>query len=56
MHNSAFDLALHTWHDPLERIADIAERERVELATPQLGEVLTLGAPRRNVRWWQGLR
>ena len=56
MHNSAFDLALHTWHDPLERIADIAERERIELATPQLGEVLTLGAPRRNVRWWQGLR
>lgn len=56
MHNSAFDLALHTWHDPLDRIADIAEREGIDLATPQLGEVVTIGLPRQNVRWWQGLR
>ncbi|HUD32453.1 MAG TPA: MBL fold metallo-hydrolase [Variovorax sp.] len=55
LHNSAFDLALHTWHDPLDRVADIAARERIELATPRLGEVLTVGVPRENVRWWQNL-
>ena len=56
MHNSAFDLALHTWHDPLDRLADLSERQGIELATPRLGEVLTIGRPRENVRWWRGLR
>ena len=56
MHNSAFDLALHTWHDPLDRLADLSERQGIELATPRLGEVLTIGRPRDNVRWWRGLR
>jgi hypothetical protein len=56
MHNSTFALAFHTWHDPLDRIADLAERKNIELATPMIGEVLTVGQPRTNVRWWQGLR
>lgn len=55
LHNSAFDLALHTWHDPLDRVADLAARESIELATPRLGEVLTVGVPRENVQWWRDL-
>lgn len=56
VHNSTFDLAFHTWQDPLERIAALAEREHLPLATPEIGEVLTLGKPRNNVLWWKGLR
>lgn len=56
VHNSTFDLAFHTWHDPLDRIAATAEGKHIVLATPTLGEVLTIGQPRTNVRWWQGLR
>ncbi|HRH86702.1 MAG TPA: hypothetical protein PLO41_07630 [Rubrivivax sp.] len=26
------------------------------LATPLIGEVLTVGAPRNNVLWWRGMR
>jgi L-ascorbate metabolism protein UlaG (beta-lactamase superfamily) len=56
VHNSGFDLAFHTWHDPLDRLADIAGQRGITLATPELGEVLTIGQPRENVRWWKGLR
>ncbi|MBA2961176.1 MULTISPECIES: MBL fold metallo-hydrolase [Ramlibacter] len=56
VHNSTFDMAFHGWRDPLERAAAIAERKGLELATPEIGEVLTIGKPRENRRWWQGLR
>ncbi|BEP61038.1 MBL fold metallo-hydrolase [Variovorax sp. V213] len=56
VHNSTFDLAFHTWHDPLDRIADLSQAKKIELATPVIGEVLTVGKARTNERWWQGLR
>ena len=56
VHNSTFDLAFHTWRDPLDRVSEIALREGLPLATPEIGEVLTLGKPRDNVLWWKGLR
>ena len=56
VHNSTFDLAFHTWRDPLERVAALADARGIALATPEIGEVLTLNRPRENRRWWQGLR
>ena len=56
VHNSTFDLAFHTWRDPLDRVSDLALREGLPLATPEIGEVLTLGQPRSNVLWWKNLR
>ncbi|WP_309246536.1 MBL fold metallo-hydrolase [Ramlibacter montanisoli] len=56
VHNSTFDLAFHGWREPLERVAAIALAKGIALATPEIGEVLTLGKPRVNRRWWEGLR
>jgi L-ascorbate metabolism protein UlaG (beta-lactamase superfamily) len=56
VHNCGFDLAFHTWHEPLDRLAALAEAGGVDLATPELGEVVTLGSGRVNRRWWVGLR
>ena len=56
VHNSTFDLAFHAWRDPLDRLADLAAAKSIELATPEIGEVMTVGQPRSNTRWWQGLR
>jgi L-ascorbate metabolism protein UlaG (beta-lactamase superfamily) len=56
VHNSTFDLAFHPWQAPLDQVADIAEREGLPLATPEIGEVLIVGRPRQNQRWWKGLR
>ena len=56
VHNSGFDLAFHTWHAPLDRIAALAAENRIELATPEIGELVTVGKARDNQRWWAGLR
>jgi L-ascorbate metabolism protein UlaG (beta-lactamase superfamily) len=56
VHNSTFDLAFHTWRDPLERVAALAQAKGLALATPEIGEVLTLGKPRENRKWWEGLK
>ena len=56
VHNSTFDLGFHPWREPLERVAAIAKQRGLALATPVIGEVLTLGKPRENVNWWEGLR
>lgn len=56
VHNSTFDLAFHPWREPLERVAALAEEKGIALATPEIGEVLTLGRPRVNRKWWEGLR
>ncbi|CAN5265338.1 MBL fold metallo-hydrolase [soil metagenome] len=56
VHNSTFDLAFHTWRDPLDRISALAAEKNIALATPEIGEVLTLGKPRENVLWWKALR
>ena len=56
VHNSTFDLAFHGWREPLERVAALAQEKGIALATPEIGEVLTLGKPRVNRKWWEGLR
>jgi L-ascorbate metabolism protein UlaG (beta-lactamase superfamily) len=56
VHNSTFNLAFHAWQEPMQRVADLAAAQQLTLATPLIGEVLTVGAPRSNVLWWQGLK
>jgi L-ascorbate metabolism protein UlaG (beta-lactamase superfamily) len=52
VHNGTFDLALHPWHEPFDRILDLAAAHGVRLATPQMGERLALDAPQPGKRWW----
>ncbi len=56
VHNSTFDLAFHRWREPLDRLADLAAAQNIDLATPEIGEVLTVGRARSNKRWWADLR
>lgn len=56
IHNGTFDLAFHPWSEPLKAIAELAERHDIALATPQLGEPITLGRARVNLHWWEEIR
>ena len=56
VHNSTFDLAFHPWREPLDRVAALAEKQGLSLATPEIGELLTLGQPRENKLWWKTLK
>ncbi|WP_339616246.1 MBL fold metallo-hydrolase [uncultured Gilvimarinus sp.] len=52
IHNSTFDLAMHSWHDPLDRINALAAKNGVALTTPKIGERLSMDRPHAGERWW----
>ena len=53
IHNGTFDLALHPWYEPFERIRALAHAAGVPLATPAMGERLALAQPREHGEWWR---
>jgi len=53
VHNGTFDLAMHAWHEPFDRIEALAAAAGVALATPAMGERLSLRQPRPGRRWWR---
>lgn len=52
VHNGTFDLALHPWDEPFQRIQALARQHGVPLATPVMGERLSLAAPHAGSAWW----
>jgi L-ascorbate metabolism protein UlaG (beta-lactamase superfamily) len=53
VHNGTFDLAMHRWQEPFERVMGLAAARGIPLATPRMGERLDLAAPHRGERWWR---
>ncbi|ACA84747.1 MBL fold metallo-hydrolase [Shewanella woodyi] len=60
IHNGTFDLAFHSWYEPLERIVKLANDTDVKLATPMMGQGLTLKNNQLNTSqlstteyWWR---
>lgn len=53
VHNGTFDLAMHAWQDPFERIVALAGQQGVPVSTPQMGEPLNLHVPQAGRRWWR---
>jgi L-ascorbate metabolism protein UlaG (beta-lactamase superfamily) len=51
IHNGTFDLAMHPWQEPFERVTGLALARGVALSTPRMGERLDLAAPHRGERW-----
>lgn len=54
VHWAAFSLAFHSWTDPIERVMQAARERKIVLATPMIGETVTIGAgeyPRST--WWK---
>lgn len=53
IHNSTFDLALHAWTEPLERITELTKQRNVSLSTPRIGERLDIRQPASGLAWWR---
>lgn len=51
VHNGTFDLALHAWNEPFDRIHALAAERGVKLSTPSMGEKLSLRDPHAGERW-----
>lgn len=53
IHNGTFDLAMHAWTDPFERVLALTDARGLALTTPRMGERLDLSTPRVATRWWR---
>jgi L-ascorbate metabolism protein UlaG (beta-lactamase superfamily) len=53
LHWCTFDLALHTWAEPIERLLVDAEQHDVDLILPGIGEWVTVEEYQRNGEWWR---
>lgn len=52
IHNGTFDLSLHNWFEPLQRITDLAADQGVNLLTPMFGEAVKVQTPEKTTQWW----
>ncbi|MDH4042142.1 MAG: MBL fold metallo-hydrolase [Gammaproteobacteria bacterium] len=55
IHNGTFDLSIHPWYEPFERVYAAAERAGVHLATPRMGQAVSLAKPPAVDFWWREL-
>lgn len=53
IHNGTFDLSLHNWYEPLEKISTLAAAQQVKLLTPIFGEEVKLDNPVASLAWWR---
>jgi L-ascorbate metabolism protein UlaG (beta-lactamase superfamily) len=53
IHWGTFNLALHPWYEPMERLTAAADRKKIEIATPVVGETTVFDMNIPTARWWQ---
>ncbi len=53
IHNGTFDLSMHPWTEPFERITTLAEAAQVPLVAPVMGERIQLRQPALSRHWWR---
>ncbi len=52
IHNGTFDLAMHAWYEPFDRIVALAAAQGVSISTPQMGESVSILHAHSGQRWW----
>ena len=55
VHWAMFDLALHSWHEPIERVTNEAQKRDVKLITPKLGQLVSTTEAYQQEDWWSSL-
>ncbi|MGA1931806.1 MBL fold metallo-hydrolase [Arcobacter sp. YIC-464] len=56
IHNGTFDLSLHSWFEPFERINRLAKEEKVDIRFPKMGEAISLLEYTKTSLWWENKR
>ena len=55
IHWGKFDLALHPWKEPVNRLAEKAKAKSIPLFTPQVGQVVSLSDSSDLDSWWENV-
>jgi L-ascorbate metabolism protein UlaG (beta-lactamase superfamily) len=52
VHWGSFDLSIHNWNEPIERVSAAAKTQGVMLLTPQVGQTLNIDENPVTQDWW----
>ena len=52
IHWGTFNLSLHAWREPVERIIEQAKEQNIQLFLPKPGEPITVTGDSYNSAWW----
>ena len=52
VHWGKFNLAMHSWNDPITRVVAKAKEFSLPVLTPKIGEPVTLGGGFQSASWW----
>lgn len=56
VHWATFNLAIHDWDEPIKRALIAAQKHSINLVTPRVGEIITVGKPFESTSWWESIR
>jgi len=56
LHWATFDLGLHSWYEPIERMLTAAQKEGVRTITPLIGELVSIDRPPDVNSWWRRIQ
>jgi L-ascorbate metabolism protein UlaG (beta-lactamase superfamily) len=56
VHWATFNLGLHAWDEPIKRAVKVAKEYNIDLLTPRIGEIVTVGQPFRSTTWWEDVQ
>nr|WP_152224262.1 MBL fold metallo-hydrolase [Pseudomonas sp. SCB32] len=55
IHNGTFDLAMHAWYEPFERVLQLAGERGIAVTTPMMGERIDIDSPHWGEHWWRAV-
>lgn len=55
IHNGTFDLSMHPWFEPFERVLALGDAAGIGIATPMMGERVDIDVPHAGERWWRAV-
>lgn len=55
IHNGTFDLSMHSWQEPFDRISALGTAHGIPVLTPMMGEPASINDSNRVWRWWEGV-
>jgi len=53
IHNGTFDLSLHSWYEPFEKISKLALENNIDIRFPIMGERISLLEFSETKNWWE---
>lgn len=52
IHNGTFDLSMHSWREPFDRIIALGKGRRIPVITPEMGEPVRMLNTKSGQQWW----